>query len=289
MNKTRTQQQLYIVFWIIIVILIGLIGWFTYLLIQPKDSDSQTTTNTNVVTDNTNVNSGKKKKNKNTNTTEANTNAATDDATNTNTTTTDADTTTAGGLVEPADGTEATTDDSDETTDADATTDGTTDDADAEADEAGTGTDETAADDDGKQTVTLYFPKANSDCGEVYPVERKIEPSDDLYGQIILETMHGPTDEETGYSTAVPSGMYLRRVEYTADGALITVSEAYNTLDSCNQETAAAQLIETANAMFELPEGTAGEVVVGTVSDDEDDSTDTAEDSDTDSTDTDSE
>ena len=288
MNKTRTQQQLYIVFWIIIVILIGLIGWFTYLLIQPKDSDPQTTTNTNVVTDNTNVNSGKKKKNKNTNTTETNTNAASDDTANTNAAATDADTTTDGGLVEPADGTDATTDDTDETSaDADATTDDA--DADAEADEAGTGTDEIAADDDGKQTVTLYFPKASSGCGEVYPVERKIEPSDDLYGQIILETMHGPTDEETGYSSAVPSGMYLRRVEYTADGALITVSEAYDTLDSCDQETAAAQLIETANAMFELPEGTAGEVVVGTVSDDEDDTTDAAEDSDTDSTDTDSE
>lgn len=235
MNNKHTQQPLYIIFWIIIAILLGLIGWFTYVLIKPNDSSTDPA-QTNSTTDNTNTTTeknSKKKKNSNTDTTNgvanANTNTAADS-----------------GLVEPSDS----------------------------ADETAT---EATADAD-KKTVTLYFPKSADACGEVYPVERQIEPSDDIYGQIILETMYGPTETESDYTSAVPSDMYLRRVEYTADGAVITVNEAYDSLDNCAQETVTAQLVETANAMFELPAGTAGEVVVGTVTDDET-ATDTTEDS----------
>ncbi|EKD76329.1 MAG: hypothetical protein ACD_43C00148G0001 [uncultured bacterium] len=262
MNKQRTQQQLYIIFWIVIAVLIGLIGWFTYVLIRP---DSTTTNTASTKQANTNTNTVTEKKSKKTN----NSNSTNDNAnTNTNITNSSADTNTAtddtaaqdGGLVEP-------------TTNTNDATDDTTTNTNEAADEASTNA---TTDDTNTKTVMLYFPKSDSACGEVAAVERKIEPSDDIYGQIILETMHGPTAEESGYTNAVPSDMYLRQVEYTADGALITVSEAYDSLDSCDQKTAAAQLIETANAMFELPTGTAGEVVVGTTTDDETD-TDTNE------------
>lgn len=250
MNKNRTQQQLYIIFWIIIVILIGLIGWFTYLLIQPDDTSTPTTANTETTTNSANTNTEKKsKKKKNTNansTTNANSNSSAADSTITNSETDDSNTT--GGLVEPADS-ETETNDAEETV---------------------TKTDETieADTEEGDKTVMLYFPKSASSCGEVYPVERRITESDDPYGQIILEVMDGPTEDETGYTSAVPADLYLRQVEYTADGAVITVSEAYDNLDNCAQQTVDAQLVETANAMFELPEDTTGEVVVGTVHDD---------------------
>jgi hypothetical protein len=275
MKTHATQQQLYIVFWIIIAVLIGLIGWFTYLLIQPNVNDpteSTNTTTTNETSNTENVNAGKKKKNKNTNA--ANTNAATDDDGSSSTTTNTNNASDDEGLVEP----EAT----DDATEADA--DAAASDVTDENEEATADNDETT-DDTATTKVTLYFPKADSDCGEVYPVERDVEPTDDPYGQIILEAMHGPSDEETGYDNAVPSGLYLRQVEYTAAGAVITVSEAYDDLDSCAQQTVTAQLVETANAMFELAEGTTGEVVVGTVDSDDDSTDDNADSTDTDSED----
>lgn len=117
--------------------------------------------------------------------------------------------------------------------------------------------------DAGEQVVTLYFPKTNSACGDVFPVERAITPEEDLYGQIILADMAGPTAEETGYDSAIPAGLGLRRVEYTSAGPIIYVNEAFNEADECTQQTVTAQLVETANAMFDFTAGTEGEVIVG--------------------------
>lgn len=258
MNKNHTQQQLYIIFWIVIVILIGLIGWFTYLLIKPDNASTVTTANTETTTNSVTANVEKKSKKKKTTNANSSANANSDvTAANSTVAADGTDTNTAGGLVEPTNSTNN----------------------ESSAAETDTNTNQTteASTAEGDKTVTLYFPKSTASCGEVYPVERRITESDDPYGQIILEAMAGPTEAEAEYTSAVPADLYLRRVEYTADGAVITVSEAYDNLDECNQQTVTAQLVETANAMFELPAGTAGEVVVGTVSDDEDETTDSEE------------
>lgn len=249
-HSTKQQTQLYLIFWVIIIGLVVLIGWFAYILIRPDATtpaavnQNQINSSTADATKNSNTNKDKKKKNNsNTNNTNVVTNEAVVTNENTNTVTPETNTnntnnTNEAGLVEP---------------------------------------DETATD-DGTTTVTLYFPKGDSACGEVYPVERKIVPTDDLYGQIILEDMHGPTEEEGDYDNAVTSAVRLRQVEYTADGPLLTLNEGYNELDECQQATVAAQLIKTANAMFELPEDTAGQVVVGEVTEDTEESEDVAED-----------
>lgn len=122
---------------------------------------------------------------------------------------------------------------------------------------------EDATSSDDAQTFTVYLPKSTADCGEVYAVEREQALSDDTYGDIIISAMSGPTSDDAGYVDGVPSGIYLRQVQYTADGPVITLSEGYDSLTDCQKATVDAQLIETANAMFELPEGTEGTVQVG--------------------------
>lgn len=236
-RQQAQKKQIYIIFWFLIIALVGLIGWFTYLLIRPEDTATTTKQVNQPVNILANTTPSKKKNKASSN---ANANATNLDAVNSNTNTNETNTNANNnsnvdaGLVEPD-----TSADTDANTNADATT----------------------------KTVTLYFPKTGSACGEVSAVQRDIEPTDDIYGQIIIEDMHGPTEAETGYSNAVTAAIHLRQVQYTADGPLITVNEAYDELDDCTQATVDAQLIKTANAMFELPEDTAGQVVVGSVED----------------------
>lgn len=226
------------IFGVVIALLIALIGYFVYLLMAPEKTSDQTKTNQTVNTPVTKEKTNQKKKTDTNSTTTTNEETNTNDNENTNATTTDED---EAGLVEPQpDGTttdEETADEEDET----------------EAVVAG----------EGEQVVTLYFTKIDSSCGQVFPVKRAVTPEEDLYGQIILADIAGPTEEETGYTSAMPSGLRLRRVEYTAAGPVIYVNEAFSDADNCDQKTVEAQLVETANAMFDFPKGTAGEVIVG--------------------------
>lgn len=257
------QRTTYVMFGIIIVALILLIGWFLYVLIVPdkpsptKDTSNQN--NTNLTTESTkleteNTNTKKKKKNKNTN---------------------------AAGLVEPDANSNINVEDND-TTDNDSESD-VNDDAEGDT-EGDTDTSEDAANENAT-TITLYFPQSDSGCGEVFPVERDVELSEDTYGDIILTMMAGPNDEESAYVDGVPGTVRLRQVEYTADGPLVTVSEGYNELDNCAQQTVDAAFIQTANAMFELSVDGPGTVEVGEVKT-EDSATDesTVDDSDSNNT-----
>ncbi|EKD79276.1 MAG: hypothetical protein ACD_41C00116G0002 [uncultured bacterium] len=240
MKKKTSTQSLYVIFGVVIALLIALIGYFAYLLVSPGASDPAVDVN-ETVTVNTNTEKSKKKK------TNANSDAASNVNTNTNTesasggnaTTNTNETEDEAGLVEPPPEEDATE------TEADAET--------TEAVVAG----------EGEQLVTLYFPKASSSCGEVFPVKRAVTPEEDLYGQILLATIAGPITAEVEYVSVVPSGLRLRRVEYTAAGPTIYVNEAFSAARDCDQQTVEAQLVETANAMFDFPTGTAGEVVVG--------------------------
>lgn len=229
MKKKPSSQSLYVIFGVVIALLIALIGYFVYLLVSPSETNDQANTNQTVNTNTVSTKTTKKKK--------TNSNAATDTTTavNDNTNTTDNTNTVTDedevGLVEPK---------PDETTAVDEVVAG-----------------------EGEQIVTLYFPKTDSACGEVFPVQRAVTPEEDLYGQILLADMIGPSAAESGYTSAMPSGLRLRRVEYTSAGPMIYVNEAFTETRDCDQQTAEAQLVETANAMFDFPEGTSGEVIVG--------------------------
>lgn len=239
MKKKTSSQSLYVIFGVVIALLIALIGYFVYLLVSPSQKNDQANTNQTVNTNTVNPKTTKKKK--------ANSNTATDTPTVVNDNTNPTDTTTTVtdegevGLVEPK---------PDDTATDDTAADETTEVAEVVAGE-------------GEQIVTLYFPKTDSACGEVFPVQRAVTPEEDLYGQILLADMVGPSAAESGYTSAMPSGLRLRRVEYTGTGPVIYVNEAFAEARDCDQQTAEAQLVETANAMFDFPEGTSGEVIVG--------------------------
>lgn len=235
----RKQRTTYVVFGIIIVALIFLIGWFLYVLIVPeKPTTSEDVSNQNNV-NSVNTNTTKKKnKNKNSNVNTSNANAD--------------------GLVEP-DANENVNENANADVSANKNENDNTNSSDEDSN------DETTAEDENKTTVTLYFPKSGSSCGEVYPVERDVELSEDVYGDTILTMMAGPTDEESDYADGVPSTVRLRQVQYTADGPLVTVDEGYDALDSCTQQTVDAAFIKTSNAMFDLPTDGTGIVEVGEV------------------------
>ncbi len=260
MKKKTTSQQLYIIFGVVIALLVGLIGYFAYLLMAPSDQPDQANTNVTAQVTNTNTNTNKETKNKKK--TNANTNGIAEDTDQTE----DTETNVNEGLVEPETGIAEDTEGIAEKTEEES------EDAEKEDD------DKTVVAGEGEQVVTLYFPKTASDCGEVFPVKRAITPTEDLYGQLILASMAGPNDEEDGYTTAAGS-IRLRRVEYTSAGPTIYVDEAYDALSSCDQQTTEAQLVETANAMFDLPEGTSGEVIVGYPEDEDEIAEETEEDS----------
>jgi hypothetical protein len=236
MTKQTSNQPIYILFGLVIVVLIALIGYFAYLLLAP-DKTVSTTSNTNTVANTNTVKNSNSTTNKNSTKKNGNTNKPTNDE----------------GLVEP----------------------NSNDNTNTVNDNTNTLEVSDVVAKDGEEIITLYFPKSDSDCGTVFPVKRAVTPSDDFYGQIILSDMSGPADTETGYTSAIPSGLHLRRVEYTGSGPVVYVDEAYDSLDACAKQTASAQLIETANAMFDLPEGTSGEVIVGTPPEDTTDTTNT--------------
>lgn len=248
-TTSSNQKATYAILSIIIAALVILIAWFTYLLIKPSDSD--TSTNSSALDGNSNKN---KNANKTSNKNKANSNATNTNANKSNTNNTNSNTNEA-GLVEPDTNSNTNTNSSEE-------------------DEEN---------EDGTETITLYFPKDTAACGTVHPVERNVTPSDDFYGQIVLEDIHGPSDTETGYTTAIPAGLRLREVRYSSDGPIITVNEAFDELSDCDQKTVTAQLVKTANAMFDLPDSTEGEVVVGEVSEDTSDAEDTSDDTNTNS------
>lgn len=231
-TKSTNAKTLYVIFAVVVVGLIFLIGWFAYLLLWQPDDKDVTSTNTNITnTANTNKKNGNKNKNSNV----ANANEVNDND-NTNNTNDDE------GLVEP--------DENENDNDNDNTN---SDDEDSEAE---------------GDIKTLYFASSSSSCGETVAVERPLTLGDDPYGEIILSMMSGPADDEEG-TDGIPSTVRLRQVQYTANGPLITVGEGYNDLSDCEKQTVDAQFIETANAMFDLPAGTDGEVVVGEVATDD--------------------
>lgn len=235
-TKSTNAKTLYVIFAVVVVGLIFLIGWFAYLLLWQPDDKDVTSTNTNIT--NT-ANTNKKNANKNKNSNVANTNEVNENE-NDNTNNTNDDE----GLVEP-DENENDNDNGNDNTNSD--------DEDTEAE---------------GETKTLYFASSSSSCGETVAVERPLTLGDDPYGEIILSMMSGPAEDEDGVD-GIPSTVRLRQVQYTADGPLITVGEGYNDLSDCEKQTVDAQFIETANAMFDLPAGTNGEVVVGEVATDD--------------------
>lgn len=232
-TKSNNAKTLYVIFAVVVVGLIFLIGWFAYLLLwQPDDKETNGITDSTENTDITAKKTTKKNKNSNKNSNTANENSENDNTNNTN----DDE-----GLVEPDEN------DNDNANDNTNSEDGDDEDSEAEGD-----------------IKTLYFASSSSSCGETVAVERPLTLSDDPYGEIILSMMSGPADDEDG-ADGIPSTVRLRQVQYTADGPLITVGEGYNELSDCEKQTVDAQFIETANAMFDLPAGTDGEVVVGEV------------------------
>lgn len=228
MKKKTSSQQLYLIFGVVIALLVGLIGYFAYLLMAPSNQTTTTNTNSNNATTVATTNTTKETKNKK----KANTNTIAETAEPEPEDAEEEDE----GLVEPI-----------------------AEDAEEADEEENTNT---VVAGEGEQVVTLYFAKTDSDCGEVFPVQRAITPTEDLYGQLILASMAGPSDTEDGYVSAA-GNIRLRRVEYTSAGPTIYVDEAYDDLSTCDQQTTEAQLVKTANAMFDLPEGTSGEVIVG--------------------------
>ncbi len=231
MMKNKQSKSLYLIFGVVIAVLLALIGYFAYLLIAPSD-DTDTSTNTVNATANSNAN-----KNKNANANKnANSNGNSNSNANTNNSNTNA------GLVEP------------ENSNTNTNSNSNTNSADETADEVVAG--------EGEEVITLYFPKDGASCGEVSPVKRAVTPSDDFYGQIILADLAGPTSEETGYDNAA-SGIRLRWVEYTSEGSIVYVNEAYDALNDCDKATVDAQLIQTANVMFDVKATADGKVVVG--------------------------
>lgn len=248
MKKKTSSQQLYLIFGVVIALLVGLIGYFAYLLMAPSNqATNANSNNTATVETTTTTKETKNKKKANTNTIAEEIAEDTEGiAEKTETDSEDSETNVNEGLVEPESGI------------AEEIAEGTEEEAEDEEDE----NTNTVVAGEGEQVVTLYFAKTDSDCGEVFPVQRAITPTEDLYGQLILAAMAGPSDEETGYVSAA-GNIRLRRVEYTSAGPTIYVDEAYDDLSTCDQQTTEAQLVETANAMFDLPEGTTGEVIVG--------------------------
>ncbi len=240
MTKKTTSQGLYLIFGVIIAVLIALIGYFAYLLISPTD-DTATNSNT-TITNNSNKNNGNTNSNKN-----KNKNSNTNESSNSN----GNDNTNDDGLVEPDDNANANENSNTNTnknTNSNKNVNATT------ADEVVAG--------EGEEVITLYFAKTGSDCGEVFPVKRAVTPEEDFYGQIMLADLAGPTDDESGYVSKA-TGVRLRWVEYGSEGSTIYVNEAYDELNACDQATVDAQLIQTANAMFDVAITADGQVVVG--------------------------
>lgn len=242
MNTTTQQQKiLYGILALVVAVLVVLIGWFVYLLAKPTDTTTSNNENENIAAVNMVNNTNKTTTTNNANV--ANTNsAATNTNSNTNTTVNNSNASVSNtneGLVEP-----------DVNSNINSTSNANNN--------SNTNTAE------GKKTVTLYFPKTGAACGEVTAVQRDITPDEtDPYGQIILEDMRGPNEEEVGYTDGIPSTIRLKEVKYTSAGSIITVNEAYNDLSDCEKKTVDAQFIKTANTMFDASPDGPGEVVVG--------------------------
>ncbi len=248
--KTTTHQQklLYGILAVVVVILVALIGWFIYLLAKPMDS---TTNNNNSIPVNNAATN--KTKNKNTNIANANRNSknnnnANNANSNANTNTNSNTNSNEAGLIEP-----------DSNSNNNSNTNNSV--------EAPTGPTYSSSNTDAT-TETLYFSKSSGSCGEVVAVQRNFTPNDDPYGQIILDTMHGPNTDEVGVVDGIPSTVKLKQVQYTSEGSIITVNEAYNDLSDCEQKTVTAQLVSTANVMFDVSPQADGKVVVGEISTD---------------------
>lgn len=234
MMKNQQSKSLYLIFGLVIVVLLALIGYFAYQLISPGDTETNSNTNVNA-TANSNKNSNA---NKNSNKNNSNVNGNTNSNSNTNE-----------GLVEPTNSNRNKNSNTNSTNDEDAD-----EDTDKDSEEVVAG--------EGEEVITLYFAKDNAACGEVSAVQRAVTPAEDFYGQIMLADLAGPTSDEDGYTNAA-AGVRLRWVEYTSEGSKVYVNEAYDELSDCDKETAAAQLIQTANVMFEVGAKNDGEVIVG--------------------------
>ncbi len=239
-------KTLYVIFGVLVVGLVILIVWFGYILMNPAEEDSNNNVNANssVVT---NAN------NSNANTNSATTNTNKNDNTN----------------VNNNDNTNSADDEDDENLEDDEDKDDEEDDKDGlvEPDNEDT-TDEddedSASDGEDGEKITLYFSDPSGSCGDTVKVTRTVELGDDVYGETILTMMRGPEGDEKG-EDGIPSTVGLRRVQYTADGPLVLVTEAFDDLDSCTQETITTQFLQTANVMFDLPANSGGEVRSGTV------------------------
>ena len=108
---------------------------------------------------------------------------------------------------------------------------------------------ETTEQDAEKVKITAYYSKGGDDCSKVYPVEKEIEKK---YDSDIINSVRGllfgltSEDVQAGYSTAIPAGTYLSRVDIEKGVAVVKLSEDLNkAAGSCAVTAARAQIEQT--------------------------------------------
>ncbi len=96
--------------------------------------------------------------------------------------------------------------------------------------------------------ITAYFSKGD-DCSSVFPLEKEIEKK---YDSDVINTVRGllygltAEDVGNGYTTNIPSGTYLNRVDIDKGVATVKLSEDLNKVaGSCAVTAARAQIEKT--------------------------------------------
>lgn len=106
----------------------------------------------------------------------------------------------------------------------------------------------------GALVVQVFFGNSEEDpqaldCSHVYPVERRIPPTDAVARSAIEELLEGPTSEERrqGYFTSLNRGVPIRKLEIENRTAWIDFGRAFEdgVAGSCRVEAVRAQVERT--------------------------------------------
>ncbi len=106
----------------------------------------------------------------------------------------------------------------------------------------------------GALVVQVFFGNSEKDpqaldCSRVYPVERRIPPTDAVARAAIEELLAGPTPEERrqGYFTSLKQGVPIRKLEIENGTAWIDFGRAFEegVAGSCRVEAVRAQVERT--------------------------------------------
>ncbi len=102
------------------------------------------------------------------------------------------------------------------------------------------------------QTIKVFFPKAdsaNTDCGLVYPLDRKIAPGEDPVNGALGELLEGVTAAEAkqGYLTTINPGVLIKGIEIKSGIASADFTEELQrgVGGSCKVTAIRAQITET--------------------------------------------